>query len=152
MENSAISVLVDNDGHKFQGRHMMASLIGCSTAALLDVELLLENFLTAARTAGATVLDSRHHVFPNGGMTAVLLLSESHASIHTYPENAACFVDLFTCGSAVDQAKFNQVFLYSAKMHFYFTIVKIILFQRILTKAIYFLFFFDEIVMISINK
>lgn len=88
---------------------MMASLIGCSTAALLDVELLLENFLTAARTAGATVLDSRHHVFPNGGMTAVLLLSESHASIHTYPENAACFVDLFTCGSAVDQAKFNQV-------------------------------------------
>lgn len=109
MENSAISVLVDNDGHKFQGRHMMASLIGCSTAALLDVELLLENFLTAARTAGATVLDSRHHVFPNGGMTAVLLLSESHASIHTYPENAACFVDLFTCGSAVDQAKFNQV-------------------------------------------
>ena len=109
MENSVISALVDQDVHKFHGRHMMASLIGCSTAALLDVALLLENFSAAATAAGATVLDARHHVFPNGGMTAVLLLSESHASIHTYPENAACFVDLFTCGSAVDQSKFNQV-------------------------------------------
>jgi S-adenosylmethionine decarboxylase proenzyme len=109
MENSSISVLADHDGHQFQGRHMMASLVGCSTAALLNVEMLLENFSAAATAAGATVLDARHHVFPNGGMTAVLLLSESHASIHTYPENGACFVDLFTCGTAVDQSKFNQV-------------------------------------------
>ncbi|CAN5271618.1 adenosylmethionine decarboxylase [soil metagenome] len=109
MEDSLISVLENQSSHKFQGRHMMASLIGCSSAALLNVDGLLENLSAAATAAGATVLDTRHHLFPNGGITAVLLLSESHASIHTYPENSACFVDLFTCGTSVDQSKFNQV-------------------------------------------
>jgi S-adenosylmethionine/arginine decarboxylase-like enzyme len=42
-------------------------------------------------------------------MTAVLLLAESHASIHTYPEHQACFVDLFTCGRACSAERFDAV-------------------------------------------
>jgi S-adenosylmethionine/arginine decarboxylase-like enzyme len=41
-------------------------------------------------------------------LTMVFLLSESHASIHTYPEHGACFVDLFTCGNKCSGEKFDQ--------------------------------------------
>ncbi|GEM_PF-745001 len=95
--------------YQFQGRHMMASFMGCSPEALLNAAALLGNFSAAANATGATVLDTCSYVFPNGGVTAILLLSESHASIHTYPETGACFVDLFTCGETVDQAKFSAV-------------------------------------------
>jgi S-adenosylmethionine decarboxylase proenzyme len=92
--------------YEFQGHHLMASFTGCDTTALLDGKALLEHFTAAARNTGATIIDCCHHTFPNGGVTAVLLLSESHASIHTYPEKAACFLDLFTCGESIDQSKF----------------------------------------------
>jgi S-adenosylmethionine/arginine decarboxylase-like enzyme len=42
-------------------------------------------------------------------MTGLALLCESHASIHTYPEHNACFVDLFTCGENCDWEKFESV-------------------------------------------
>ncbi len=99
----------NNANYHFQGRHMMASFMGCDSEALLNADALLEAFSAAANATGATVLDTCSYVFPNGGVTAILLLSESHASIHTYPETGACFVDLFTCGETVDQDKFNEV-------------------------------------------
>lgn len=92
--------------YAFQGHHQMASFTGCDTAALLDGATLLAQFTAAAKSTGATIIDCCNHTFANGGITAVLLLSESHASIHTYPEKAACFLDLFTCGEKIDQSKF----------------------------------------------
>ena len=59
--------------------------------------------------SGATILQSVRHVFEPDGMTAVVLLSESHASIHTYPEHRACFVDIFTCGSRCEVEAFDGV-------------------------------------------
>ena len=61
------------------------------------------------RDAGKCSLDAVEHVFSPRGYTAVLLLSESHASIHTYPEHGACFVDLFTCGTTCKAEAFDQV-------------------------------------------
>ena len=52
----------------------------------------------AAREGGATVLNAYCHRFTPQGVTVLLALSESHASIHTYPEYGACMVDVFTCG------------------------------------------------------
>jgi len=111
-QHAAVEAAAEGDSeieYKFQGRHMMASFMGCDSKFLLDTETLLKTFTDAANATGATVLDACSYVFPNGGVTAVLLLSESHASIHTYPESGSCFVDLFTCGDTVDQAKFNEV-------------------------------------------
>ena len=60
--------------------------------------------LTAAATAAVqagrgTVLDSSHVIFPNGAVTLVLILAESHLAIHTWPEENLIAVDLFSCGS-----------------------------------------------------
>jgi S-adenosylmethionine decarboxylase len=60
--------------------------------------------LTAAATAavqagGGTVLDSSHVIFPNGAVTLVLILAESHLAIHTWPEENLIAVDLFSCGT-----------------------------------------------------
>ena len=60
--------------------------------------------LTAAATAAVqagrgTVLDSSHVIFPNGAVTLVLILAESHLAIHTWPEENLIAVDLFSCGT-----------------------------------------------------
>jgi S-adenosylmethionine decarboxylase len=53
----------------------------------------------AVRAGGGTVLDSSHVVFPNGAVTLVLILAESHLAIHTWPEENLIAVDLFSCGA-----------------------------------------------------
>ncbi len=63
----------------------------------------------AVKASGATLLNSVEHIFPPDGMTAVVLLSESHASIHTYPEHRSCFVDIFTCGTTCKVEAFDAV-------------------------------------------
>src|ERR1700676_4084295 len=84
----------------FQGRHLIASYTGCSLSAMRDVDGLTDALHAAVAASGATLLQSVRHIFPPDGMTALVLLSESHASIHTYPEHRSCFVDIFTCGSS----------------------------------------------------
>ncbi len=93
----------------FSGRHLIASYTGCSLAALRDVEGLTTAMHAAVAASGATLLQSVRHIFPPDGMTAVMLLSESHASIHTYPEHRSCFVDIFTCGSNCQVEAFDSV-------------------------------------------
>jgi S-adenosylmethionine decarboxylase proenzyme len=63
----------------------------------------------AARAAGAVVLERTMHSFSPEGFTAMVLLSESHATIHTYPEHRTCFVDLFTCGLRCRAERFDSV-------------------------------------------
>ena len=69
-------------------------------AVLTEVAELRAILRDAARAAAATVLDDAFHVFPNGAVTGVLLLAQSHLSIHTWPELALANVDLLTYGSA----------------------------------------------------
>ena len=100
--------------YAFRGRHLLASYTGCSQAALHDVDGLTKALHDAVKASGATLLDSVRHIFPPHGMTAVVLLSESHASIHTYPEHQSCFVDIFTCGTTCQVEAFDaalRVFL-----------------------------------------
>ena len=57
----------------------------------------------ACRAAGATVLGARFHQFEPEGVTGIVLLAESHASVHTWPEAGLVTLDVFTCG-ALDTA------------------------------------------------
>jgi S-adenosylmethionine decarboxylase len=93
--------------HEFVGRHLLASYRGCDRSALIDMCRLNAALVAAVGASGATLLKSVEHVFPPHGFTAVALLAESHASIHTYPEHSACFVDIFTCGSHCDVEAFD---------------------------------------------
>lgn len=80
------------------GQHLLVALYDCESDALHDNTALVELVGDAARATGATVLRVVSHEFEPQGMTAVALLSESHASLHTYPEHGLVFWDCFTCG------------------------------------------------------
>ncbi len=98
------------NAYAFVGRHLIASYEGCYLKALADHDELVPVMKTAIKASGATLLKVVKHRFPSsGGLTAVFLLAESHASIHTYPEHAACFVDLFTCGTTCLPEKFDAI-------------------------------------------
>src|SRR6516165_1939445 len=64
-----------------------------------DIGELSAAAANAVRAGGGTVLDSSHVIFPNGAVTLVLILAESHLAIHTWPEEDLIAVDLFSCGS-----------------------------------------------------
>lgn len=101
--NQSVSTAYD-----FAGCHLLASYLGCDKLLLSDNKNLIAAMTAAITECGATLLGQNSHVFENGGITAVMLLSESHASIHTYPEHGACFVDIFTCGSTCSPEIFDR--------------------------------------------
>jgi S-adenosylmethionine decarboxylase len=94
---------------EFKGKHFFASYLDCDLEALQNVDRLIDAMDDAVKSSNATILNKTAHVFPPSGLTIVYLLSESHASIHTYPENGACFVDLFTCGDHCKAKPFHEV-------------------------------------------
>ncbi len=98
----------DEEVFEFRGKHLVADYLDCDMEALLDEHALIDVMLAAAKKCGAQILGSNHYIFPGHGLTMTILLSESHASIHTYPEHGKCFVDLFTCGEKCNNHSFNE--------------------------------------------
>jgi S-adenosylmethionine decarboxylase len=93
----------------FTGQHALAELVGVAPE-LLDDEPLLRRVLAAAATeCGATVCQVISKRFQPHGVTVLALLSESHASLHSYPENGSVFVDVFTCGEHADPGRAVEV-------------------------------------------
>lgn len=86
----------------FAGRHVLAELGGVDPALLDDAEFLRAALHSAVTEAGATVCEMLDHRFAPQGVTVLAMLAESHASIHTYPEIGAVFIDVFTCGDRAD--------------------------------------------------
>jgi S-adenosylmethionine decarboxylase len=89
---------VVRDGVKFAGMHLLVDLWGASR---LDEPAHIDAALcTAAVAAGATILHSHfHHFSPNGGVSGLVVLAESHISIHTWPERDYAAIDIFMCGA-----------------------------------------------------
>jgi spermidine synthase/S-adenosylmethionine decarboxylase proenzyme len=82
------------------GSHVLADVSG-STSPLLNDGAGLEQLLCRASVqAGATVLTAHHHAFEPQGVTAVVVLAESHVSVHTWPEWGGATLDAYTCGAA----------------------------------------------------
>ena len=89
---------VERDGQKFAGTHLLIDLWGATN---LDNQPLIEKALTeAAVVAGATILHVHLKKFTeNGGVSGVIVLAESHISIHTWPERGFAALDVFMCGA-----------------------------------------------------
>ncbi len=88
---------VEKDGVKFAGMHLIIELWQASR--LDDPKFIADTLEAAARAAGATILHSHmHHFSPNGGVSGVVVLAESHISIHTWPERRYAALDIFMCG------------------------------------------------------
>jgi S-adenosylmethionine decarboxylase len=73
--------------------------ITTAASPVADVDILTELAAGAVRSGGGHVLDTSHVIFPNGAITLVLILAESHLSIHTWPEESLIAIDLFSCGA-----------------------------------------------------
>jgi S-adenosylmethionine decarboxylase len=86
----------------FSGKHVLAELDGIDPYLLDDVAFLRTTLANTLTEAGATVCDVIAHRFEPQGVTVLAMLAESHASVHTYPEIGAMFVDVFTCGDRAD--------------------------------------------------
>lgn len=84
------------------GEHYICDLSGCNQELLMDSDRAYALFATAVRESGLTVLDEGFYKFSPYGFTGFLLLSESHASLHAWPEYGYCAVDLFTCNLTID--------------------------------------------------
>jgi len=83
------------------GKHLLADLSGVGAELLRDSAALESLLRAAARAAGATILGSHFHRFgAGGGVTGVVLLAESHMSVHTWPESGFVAADIFMCGKA----------------------------------------------------
>ncbi len=81
------------------GKHLLVTFKNCA-ANILDCEDSLRSLVYDASIAtGATVLEVCSHKFQPQGVTALTVLAESHASLHTYPESNLVFWDCFTCGT-----------------------------------------------------
>ena len=88
---------VERDGVRFAGTHVLAEL--WDAANLDDPKLIKETLSKAALDAGATVLHAHtHHFSPYSGVSGVVVLAESHITIHTWPERNYAAIDIFMCG------------------------------------------------------
>lgn len=94
--------------YKFIGKHLVASYYACDKKSIIDIDALKDIMIKAAKDSYATVLDFCCYKFQGDGFSMVILLSESHASIHTYPEYNACFLDIFTCGDKCKIENFDK--------------------------------------------
>ena len=101
------------------GKHLLLELKGCDKEALNDIEFLRSTLVTAAIDCGATVLGESFHPFQPQGVSGVVVIAESHLSIHTWPEYGYAAADIFTCGTTVQPEKAARVLIeqLGAKSH-----------------------------------
>ncbi|MFC1917817.1 adenosylmethionine decarboxylase [Chloroflexota bacterium] len=93
------------------GRHLLLELKDCRKEGLNDIDFLRSAMLTAANDCGATVLGDSFHPFEPQGVSGVVVIAESHLSIHTWPEYDYAAVDIFTCGTTVQPEKAAEVLI-----------------------------------------
>lgn len=84
------------------GRHVIAELWGCSAGKLNDVQGIEKIMVNAALMAGAEVREVAFHKFAPQGVSGVVIISESHLTIHSFPEHGYASIDVYTCGDRID--------------------------------------------------
>ncbi len=90
---------IERDGVRYAGNHLIIDLFGARR--LDDLKHVEDTLKRCVEVAGATLLHIHlHHFTPNGGVSGVAVLSESHISIHSWPEADYAALDVFMCGDA----------------------------------------------------
>ncbi|WP_188453441.1 adenosylmethionine decarboxylase [Virgibacillus oceani] len=84
------------------GRHVIAELWDCNIDKLNDMGLIERIFVKAALKAGAEVREVAFHKFAPHGVSGVVIISESHLTIHSFPEHGYASIDVYTCGEIID--------------------------------------------------
>ncbi|ERT65389.1 hypothetical protein HMPREF0202_02795 [Cetobacterium somerae ATCC BAA-474] len=84
------------------GRHVLVEFYNCNEEILKNPILIKECMNEAAKIANATIVETVFHHFNPYGVSGVVIISESHLAIHTWPEYGYAAVDIFTCGNKID--------------------------------------------------
>ena len=97
--NESKDHFVEKDGICYAGTHLLLDLWGAER--LSDLQLMEYALRKCVEKCGATLLHLHlHHFTPNGGISGVAVLAESHISVHTWPERDFAAFDIFMCGNA----------------------------------------------------
>jgi S-adenosylmethionine decarboxylase proenzyme len=91
------------------GHHLLVELYGCSPEALDQVEVARDAMIAVAGLVNATVLGVSEHRFQPQGVSVVVVIAESHVSIHTWPEHGYAAADVFTCSGSIAAEKVVQL-------------------------------------------
>ena len=83
------------------GTHLLVELRDCNPAILKSLEHVRDALVSAAKEAKATIIDISFHEFSPFGISGMVVIAESHLSIHTWPEYCYAAVDIFTCGDLI---------------------------------------------------
>lgn len=98
-DEERLDFFIERDGIRFAGTHLIIDLDGASN--LDNLEVMEKALRESVDAAGATLLHIHlHHFTPNGGISGVAVLAESHISVHTWPERNYAAFDVFMCGDA----------------------------------------------------
>jgi len=89
----------------YLGNHLLIEMYNCNRKTINDLEKIEKMMLEAVRISRATALTQSFHKFSPHGVSGVVVISESHFSIHTWPEYGYCALDIFTCGTEIESEK-----------------------------------------------
>jgi S-adenosylmethionine decarboxylase len=84
------------------GNHLIIELYECRSEIINDAKSVEEKLVEAVKISGANIVQSVFHKFNPHGISGVVVIEESHFSVHTWPEYGYCALDIFTCGDEID--------------------------------------------------
>lgn len=87
---------------KSLGKHLIVELYGCDFDLINDVAQIEKILVEAVAISKATIVQPVFHQFSPHGVSGVIVIAESHFTIHTWPEYGYCALDIFTCGELID--------------------------------------------------
>jgi len=116
-QDQSLDHFITKDGKVFAGTHLIIDLWDAEN--LDDVDVIDEALRGCVEAAGATLLHLHLHRFtPNGGVSGVAVLAESHISIHTWPERGFAALDVFMCGDAEPEKSISVLRKYFKPGHY----------------------------------
>lgn len=84
------------------GRHVIAELWDCNIDILNNMSQIEQVFVDAALKAGAEVREVAFHKFAPHGVSGVVIIAESHLTVHSFPEHGYASIDVYTCSNTID--------------------------------------------------
>jgi S-adenosylmethionine decarboxylase proenzyme len=84
------------------GRQILVEFYDCKESTINDVEYIESSLIKATEASNATIISHNFHKFSPYGVSGVVVIAESHVTIHTWPEYNYAAVDIFTCGDTID--------------------------------------------------
>lgn len=89
-------------------QHTLLELHGCDPAILRRTPAIRARMLAAVRAGGGTIVKAVFHQFSPWGVSGVVVITESHVTVHTWPEHGYAAVDIFSCSPRLDHARIRD--------------------------------------------